>query len=64
MAATAWGMGSTGVNAMTMAAGVDGFFQPNPLAFWSARMALGPESAGYYSTAPLAKTLTDLIDPD
>jgi NTE family protein len=64
MAAAAWGGGSRGSNAMTMAAGVDGFFQPNPLAFWGARMALGPESAGYYSTAPLAKTLTDLIDPD
>ena len=26
-------------------------------------MAIGPETAGYYATAPLAKTLADLIDP-
>ncbi len=37
MAAAAWGMGSTGANAMTMAAGVDGFFQPNPLGLHGAR---------------------------
>src|SRR4051794_27858943 len=68
MAAAAWGAGSLGANTMTMAAGVDGFFQPSPSAFMGAfmgmKMSLGAESAGYYSTAPLAKTLTDLIDPN
>ena len=68
MAASAWGAGSTGANAMTMAAGVDGFFQPNPWAlmgaFMGTKMTMGSENAGYYSTAPLAKTLADLIDPE
>jgi NTE family protein len=64
MAAAAWGPGSLGANTVTMAAGVDGFFQPNPWAFMGTKTALGAENAGYYSTSPLAKTLTDLIDPN
>jgi NTE family protein len=34
------------------------------MAFMGPKMPLGPDDAGYYSTAPLEKTLTDLIDPD
>ena len=47
---------------MTMAGGIDGFFTPNALAFASSNWPLGAERAGYYNTAPLRKTLSDLID--
>ena len=47
---------------MTMASGLAGFFTPNAAAFAFAHAPLGPEKAGYYSTAPLAATLADLID--
>ena len=49
-------------NFATITSGLPGFFKPNPLAFLGASAPLGPESAGYYSTAPLAATLADLID--
>lgn len=49
---------------MTMARGVEGFFKPNPLAFASQDWPLGADRAGYYSTDPLRKTLSDLIDFD
>ena len=39
-----------------------GFFEPNPLAFWGPRTALGADRAGYYSTAPLEKTLLELVN--
>src|SRR5262249_31075598 len=35
---------------------------PNPLALLGAHYPLGRDSAGFYSTAPLAKTLTELVD--
>ncbi len=44
--------------------GVPNFFAPNPLAFLSPRMALGPDAAGYYNTDMLKGTLGDLIDFD
>ena len=47
---------------MTMASGVEGFFTPNALAFASSKWPLGAERAGYYNTAPLKKTLSELID--
>ena len=43
--------------------GVQGFFQPNPLAFLGTQFRSAPETAGYYSTAPLETTLHDLVDP-
>ena len=46
----------------TLAMGIPGFFAPNPMAFWGSRVVLGADSAGYYSTAPLEKTLTELVD--
>ncbi len=48
-------------NAMTVMNGVPGFFEPNPLAGFG---TVSPETAGYYSTAPLAATLAELIDVD
>ncbi len=50
------------MNAIT--SGLPGFFTPNPMAFLGPKMPLGPDEAGYYSTAPLENNLTDLVDPD
>src|SRR5262245_45698625 len=46
----------------TMARGIPGFFEPNAMAFWGTHMVLGADRAGYYSTAPLEKTLRELVD--
>jgi NTE family protein len=54
--------GAQFANMFTMATGVPGFFTPNPLAFASNTWPLGAEKAGYYSTEPLKKTLSDLVD--
>jgi NTE family protein len=56
--------GSQFANAMTVAMGVPGFFQPNPLAMMGSNWPMRPESTGYYSTAPLEKTLNEVIDPE
>ena len=42
--------------------GICGFYKPNPLAFLGLHVPLAPDAAGYYSTAPLAKTLSELVD--
>ena len=47
-----------------MTNGIPGFFRPNPLAHAGDSYPLGAEQAGYYSTAPLEKTLTELVDFD
>jgi NTE family protein len=46
----------------TLGNGLPGFFEPNHRAFWGTHIRLGPEAAGYYSTAPLEKTLSELVD--
>jgi NTE family protein len=46
----------------TLAHGIPGFFEPNPMAFWGTHVLLGADKAGYYSTAPLEKTLGELVD--
>jgi NTE family protein len=46
----------------TLCRGIPGFFEPNPLAFCGAHVPLGADRAGYYSTAPLEKTLLELVD--
>jgi NTE family protein len=46
----------------TLARGIPGFFELNPMAFWGTHMLLGADRAGYYSTAPLEKTLSELVD--
>src|SRR6201988_4076247 len=48
----------------TLAQGVPGFFTPNPLAHAGQGYPLGPDRAGYYSTAPLHATLSELVDFD
>src|SRR4051794_17297456 len=48
----------------TVTNGIPGFFRPNPLAHAGDSYPLGADSAGYYSTSPLEKTLTELVDFD
>jgi len=48
----------------TITHGIAGFFRPNPLAHASDAFWLGPERVGYYTTAPLQKTLEELVDFD
>lgn len=50
--------------ATTLSHGIPGFFEPNPAAFLGHHIPLGKDAAGFYSTAPLRKTLSDLIDTD
>ena len=44
--------------------GIPNFFEPNPMAFLSSQLPLGPEKAGYYSTEKLKATLSDLVNFD
>jgi NTE family protein len=55
-------VGPMAANMMTISGGLGGFFEPNPLAMFGL-VPLGSERAGYYSTKPLERTLSDLIDP-
>jgi NTE family protein len=48
----------------TITQGISGFFRPNPLAHAGDAYPLGAERAGYYSTAPLKATLSELVDFD
>jgi len=42
--------------------GIPGFFEPNPAALLGPHARLGADRAGYYSTAPLERTLLELVD--
>lgn len=44
--------------------GIPGFFTPNPYAWLGADTRLGVTEASYYSTAPLRRTLAELVDLD
>ncbi len=64
---TAAGSGMFGpfwADAMVATTGVPGFFQPNLAALFGLDASLGAERAGFYSTAPLERTLSELIDFD
>jgi len=56
------GLSDTTAYWSTLFGGIPGFFEPNPLAFLGAHYPLGKDKAGFYSTAPLEKTLTELVD--
>jgi NTE family protein len=56
------GWGPVAANAATVFGGLPGFFRPNAAAFLG--LPLTPETAGYYSTAPLEVTLGELIDAE
>lgn len=51
-------------NMLAITDGVPGFFSPQPAAFLSPHLSLGSNAAGYYSVAPLAATLGELVDFD
>ena len=63
-----WGLSAwPGVNDIvgywsTVLGGVPGFFQPNPCAFLGPHFQLGADEAGFYKTAPLQETLTELVN--
>ena len=62
-----WGVWSPQIaqalaNWTTVTAGLPGFFAPNPFAFLGAHIPLGTDNAGYYTTAPLKRTLLELVD--
>ncbi|HEX6218146.1 MAG TPA: patatin-like phospholipase family protein [Sphingomicrobium sp.] len=59
----AW-MATATRNMIAISNGVPAFFSPNPLAFTSPHYRLGADSAGYYSVAPLRRTLEELVDLD
>ena len=51
-------------NLATVAAGIPGFFMPNPMLLFGQYAPVGTENAAYYTTAPLRRTLTNLVDFD
>jgi len=57
-------VGQAYANYLAMAGGIRGFFEPNPRAYFGDHVKLGADSAGYYSTAPLRRTLSKLVDFD
>ncbi len=57
-------LGALAANWSTVTGGIPSFFEPNPRAFAGMHVPLGSDAAGYYSTAPLAATLTELVDFD
>ena len=57
-----WGLRMAHAN--TIAAGLPGFFKPNPRAALGQDARLGIEQASYYSTEPLRETLAGLVDFD
>jgi NTE family protein len=61
--ATPW-FGPYASNAFTIACGVKGFFEPNAFALLGPHVPLGAEYAAYYNTAPLERTLLELVDFD
>jgi NTE family protein len=58
------GLGQSLGTLNTVLRGIPNFFTPNLHALLGAQAALGPESAAYYSTAPLRETLESLVDFD
>jgi len=55
-------LGPWAANMLTIVGGLADFFTPNPLALLGLT-PLGTERAGFYSLAPLERTLTELVDP-
>ena len=56
------GMGNLLANMTTVMRGIPAFFEPNLAALRGARAGVGVEKAAYYSTEPLRRTLTELVD--
>jgi NTE family protein len=58
------GLGNFFTNLQTVTRGIPSFFTPNPNSWRGPQAMLGVEEAAYYRTAPLRKTLGDLVDFD
>jgi len=58
------GMGNLMANMTTVMRGIPAFFEPNLAALRGSRASVGVESAAYYSTGPLRRTLGELVDFD
>ena len=56
------GLSNAQTNLTTVLQGIPAFFTPNLPAWLSSHAKLGVEQAAYYTTAPLRKTLSDLVD--
>lgn len=56
------GLGDVAAYWSTLLRGIPAFFEPNRGAFLGTHVPLGVDAAGFYSTAPLAKTLGELVD--
>jgi NTE family protein len=56
------GLGNLLPNMNTVTLGIPGFFTPNALVIGGSKAEVGVETASYYSTAPLRKTLGELVD--
>jgi NTE family protein len=51
-------------NLATVLRGVPGFFEANPQAPWGIHLPVGLERAAFYTTEPLRRTLSELVDFD
>lgn len=60
----AFGLGNLMHKLTTVSHGIPGFFEPNPRSWLGGHTPLGVAEAGYYSTAPLRRTLRELVDFD
>jgi len=58
------GLGERWAYWATLTHGIPGFFTPNAVAHLGDGFPLGPDRAGYYSTAPLERTLAGIVDFD
>jgi NTE family protein len=58
------GMGNWVSHMTTVMRGIPAFFEPSMAALRGTRANVGVESAAYYSTAPLRRTLGELVDFD
>ncbi len=56
------GIGNMMSNMTTVMRGIPAFFEPNVAALRGTRARIGVESASYYSTEPLRRTLGELVD--
>ena len=56
------GLSNASINFDTMTKGIPAFFTPHLPAWLGSHIPLGVDAAAYYTTAPLRKTLTGLID--
>jgi NTE family protein len=54
--------GRLAANYLTVAGGIPGFFEPNPLAFFGPYASSSAGSAAFYSMEPLQQTLNELMD--